>query len=370
MSGVASGIRFERPPGLDATRPPELSGRARDEVRLLLSRARGHTHHRFRDLPRLLRPGDLLVVNDSATLPASLTASLPAARRGAAGARNAAGNALGDFVLNLSTRYADTLWLAEPRYAYDRPGPLPLRPGDVARLGGAGGTDARFIAPHAGLGRLWFVATAEPLERVMRESGRPIRYGYVGEAQPLEAYQTVFARVPGSAEMPSAARPFSARVLADLAGRGVGTVPLTLHTGVSSLETGADEPSESPLFAEPFDLPPSTAAAINAARSQGRRVIAVGTTVVRALETTFDGRHVHAGRGFTRRFVRPGHGGGSVDGLLTGLHAAGASHLAMLAAVAGADLVRDAYRAAVEERYLWHEFGDVHLLLPPRAVTA
>jgi S-adenosylmethionine:tRNA ribosyltransferase-isomerase len=340
-------LAFDRPAGLEAIAPPERRGLARDAVRLLVSTPAGHRHARFWALDRFLAPGDLLVVNESATLPASL----PAHGR------------LGDFLLNLSTDFGHGLWLAEPRWSIDRPGPLPLVAGEELC---AAGLRVRLVAPCPGQERLWFVHLDGALQPALDCCGRPIRYGYLAAEVPLAAYQTLFARVPGSAEMPSAARPFTPRVVARLERRGVALARLVLHTGVSSLEVGAEGLVDGSLYAEPFDVPAATAEAINATRAAGGRVIAVGTTVVRALESAWQDGAVRAARGFTRLVVRPGRAVQAVDGLLTGLHDSGTSHLAMLYALAGEDLVRSAYAEAVRAGYLWHEFGDSHLILPAR----
>lgn len=351
MISYPPAFHFERPPGYEATMPPESRGIDRDHVRLLVTRGDAVEHHRFTDLPALLRPGDLLVVNDSATLAASLRGALPARLGGT------------PFVLNLSTRYGARLWLAEPREDVGLPGSLALQPGDEVRLGEGGELVARMVAPHPGLPRLWFVSFTTPVESWLATLGRPIRYAYVPEELPLTAYQTVFARVPGSAEMPSAGRPFTTRVLRALSDRGVEIATVTLHTGVSSLEI--EGPLEqATLYAEPFVVPERTAAVMRRCRARGGRVVAVGTTVVRALESAMRNGRLWPMRGFTRRFVRPGRFGGSVDGILTGLHDPGASHLAMLHAVLGERVVRAAYTEAAANGYLWHEFGDVHLGLP------
>ncbi len=368
---AGAALRFERPSGLDATRPPEQRGTRRDGVRLLLSTPRGHRHHTFRELPSLLEPGDLLVVNDSATL----AASLPARR---AEAPAGSGSDLGGerFRLNLSTRYGERLWLAEPRPSATQPGPLPgprpLPAGERARVGRLGQLGVTFVAPYPGLPRLWFVMPDAPLEPVMALDGEPIRYAYLAEPQPLDAYQTVFARVAGSAEMPSAARPFTPELLAALRRRGVRVATLTLHAGVSSLELpGGADADEKVLYPEPFAVPAATAAAVRSARRRGSRVVAVGTTVVRALETAAENGEVEAMRGFSRRFVRAGDVRGTVDGLITGLHEPASSHLALLLGLAGQEMVREAYAAAVAGGYLWHEFGDSHLLLwEPQATAA
>ena len=347
MSLQLSDLSFERPAALQANAPPELRAAGRDDVRLLVSTSAGHQHSHFTRLGDHLRPGDLLVVNRSATLPASLPAEA----------------AFGPFRLNLSTRYAPTLWLAEPRWSHADPGPLPLAPGERVVVAGV---EAHLVAPHAGLERLWFVSFAGDIDAAMHTHGVPIRYAYLEHDQPLERYQTVFADTPGSAEMPSAGRPFSSRALAALRARGVAVTSLTLHTGVSSLEVDVDDLETLTMYAEPFEVPAATTAQVNATRARSGRVIAVGTTVVRALDSTWDrdSAHLHATRGFTRRFIRPQHHNHVVDGLVTGFHDPRATHLAMLFAVAGKDLVLEAYDRAVHHGYLWHEFGDSHLILP------
>jgi len=224
-----------------------------------------------------------------------------------------------------------------------------------------GGAQAELLARYAGSERL-SVARLElglPAEEYLRRHGRPIRYGYVPEPWPLEAYQTVFAQEPGSAEMPSAGRPFTPELVTELAARGVLFAPLLLHTGVSSPELGE------PPYPERYRVPETTARLVNAVHSWGGRVIAVGTTAVRALETVAapDGS-VTAGEGRTSLVVTPERGLRAVDGLLTGWHEPESSHLQLLEAAAGRELLDRSYRAARARRYLWHEFGDVHLILP------
>ena len=337
-------ILFDRPEDLSARVPPEERGLARDEVRLLVSTPEEDQHRRFRDLPELLSPGNLLVVNESATLPAALEA------RGTFGA----------FRVHLCTRYGERLWLVEPRWSSERPGPLPLAPGDAFDLVGV---RARVVGEFPGQPRLLFLALAAPIDAAVRAAGRPIQYAYVARDYPLARYQTVFARVEGSAEMPSAARPFSPRVVRALAARGIAIAPIVLHTGVSSLEVTCERVEDAPMYPEPFAVPASTVAAIERTRSRGGRVVAVGTSVVRALESAWDGERVRPIHGFTRLFVRPGRPVRSFDALLTGLHDSASSHLALLGAVVGAPRLRRAYRTAVDAGYLWHEFGDSHLLV-------
>lgn len=352
---------FDRPETLAATAPPEARGLARDEVRLMVSTPDsatfGHQHGQFLDLARYLNPGDLLVVNESATLPASLPA------QGAQGA----------FLLNLSTHYGNGLWLTEPRWSAAIPGNAcpeiaPVQAGEVIE---AADLPARVIVPYPGLPRLWFVQFEGDVHAAMKQFGRPIVYGYLEKGldstlptPTLDFYQTIFATMPGSAEMPSAGRPFTRRVLDSLAARGVQIAPILLHTGVSSLEVETALVEEHPLYPEPFWVPGDTARAVNAARAEGRRVIAVGTTVVRALESAWDAcsNKVRSVAGFTRLYIHPKRGVHVIDGLLTGMHDPVTSHLAMLYAIAGKELIQDAYREALGKGYLWHEFGDSHLI--------
>jgi S-adenosylmethionine:tRNA ribosyltransferase-isomerase len=312
-------------------------------------------HHRFDQLPEILGPGDMLVVNTSATLPASLEATGPAQE---------------EVRLHVSTALPMAgLWSVELRLPAG-PASRPYsgaRPG--WRLALAGGAAAELLTPLAGSQRLWVARLDLPAGRDLAEHlaahGQPIRYPYIHAAWPIDAYQTVFADEPGSAEMPSAARAFSSEVVARLVARGVEIAPLTLHTGVSSLEAG-----EAP-YAEWYRVPFDTARRVNGVRRSGGRVIAVGTTVVRALESAADRTgEVHPAEGWTSLVVTPVRGVRAVDGLLTGWHEPRSSHLAMLEAVAGEELVRRSYREALERGYLWHEFGDLHLLLPSRGREA
>jgi len=340
---------FELPDSLIALDPPEDRGLRRDEVRLLVSRLPGGdvSHGSFTDLPELLDPADVVVVNTSATIPASLPAIAPD------------GSLLR---LHLSTHLPADLWIVELRRPTDQ-GPKPFLDKAPQELLLPNGGTARLLAPYASdrgqfvSRRLWVAELSLPneLDRYLQEHGSPIAYG--PRSHPLDSYQTVFATQPGSVEMPSAGRPFTPEVVTSLVSRGVEIVPLLLHTGVSSPE--ANEPP----FEEFFRVPDRTAERINAARRAGGRVIAVGTTVVRALETVADdtGR-IHPGEGWTSVVISPLHAVRGVDGLLTGWHEPRSSHLWMIESIAGSEVLRRAYAAALERRYLWHEFGDLHLI--------
>jgi S-adenosylmethionine:tRNA ribosyltransferase-isomerase len=329
-----------------ATEPVEATGRRRDDVRLMVSVGDDDpVHATFTDLAAYLAPGDLVVVNTSGTRSAAIDATTNE----------------GALVVHVSTELPGGLWMVEPRQRLDNGATAPLSlPGRAQRVELAGGVRMELLRPAPGSQRLW-LASVDPdadLPQVLARRGRPIRYRYVPRDWPLETYQTIFATGSGSAEMPSAARPFTAEVVLALLRRGVGIVGLTLHTGVSSLE-GHEMP-----YPEMYTVPEATAAAINTTRAIGRRVIAVGTTVVRALETAVD--HVgtvHPAQGWTDTVVTPERGVRAVDGLLTGWHEPGASHLAMLEAVAGRGPLLAAYHAALDNGYQWHEFGDSHLII-------
>lgn len=339
---------FHRPPGSDATEPPEARGVARDAVRLLVARPGGVSHARFADLGDFLRPGDLLVVNNSATMPAAVDG-----RRGGR-----------PIAVHFSTAQGEKAWVVELRPAADAAGHLTdVRPGERVDLPGGAALVVGSSYPEPGVegARLWTarVILEGDVAAYLARHGRPIRYAYVPREWPLRYYQTVFARSPGSAEMPSAARPFSTDLVTALVSAGIAIAPITLHAGVSSAEAGE------PPTPELFEVPAPTARMVNSAHAAGSRVIAVGTTVTRALESAADAAGVvHPAVGWTDLVLGPQRACRVVDGLITGWHDAGASHLLLLESVAGAELVATAYREAVTRGYLWHEFGDSALLLP------
>jgi len=310
---------------------------------LVASRGSGRLVHAcFTELVRSLRSGDLLVVNTSGTLPAALDADVE-------------GQAA---ELHLSTPVERDDWVVELRTLRR----TPLRPPAMGtRIGLPGGASAELLAPYLGSSRLSVarLSLGEPVQDYLRRHGHPIRYRHTELDLPIDAYQTVFAREPGSAEMPSAARPFTADLVTDLVAHGVLLAPITLHCGVSSLEAG-----ERP-YPERYRVPPETAQVVNNVRWQGGRVIAVGTTVVRALETVADADGVlTGGGGLTQLVVTPERGVRAVDGLITGWHEPESSHLQLLEAVAGPELLRHSYAAANAHGYRFHEFGDSHLILP------
>jgi S-adenosylmethionine:tRNA ribosyltransferase-isomerase len=335
---------FTVPDELAATCPPESRGMTRDQVRLMVSSGVGIRHLRFGELASVLKPGDLVVVNNSATIPASLVVDKHQ-------------------VLHFSTVQTGGFVVVEPRVLS---GASSTRRHDSTAgsisLPTGGSIDLLAPFPVGSVSRRLWLASVDldrPLLSYLADHGRPIRYAHIDDAYPLDAYQTVFASVPGSAEMPSAGRPFSGRVLASLVRSGIAVASLTLHTGVSSLESG-----EAP-YPERFQIPETTASLVNVTKARGSRIIAVGTTVVRALESVVDANGVaHGANSMTDLVIGPEYRMKLVDGLITGWHEAESTHLDMLEAVAGRSVLESSYVAALDNGYMWHEFGDSLLLLP------
>ena len=360
---AGSPLHFELPQELEAGEPPEARGLRRDEVRLMVSYLEDDriVHSRFSDLPKFLTAGDTLVVNTSGTM----NAALPAEREDGT-----------PLTAHLSTHLPADLWVVELRSISGDEPVLDGESGEILSL--PEGASIVLHTPYLserrqldeGPNRLWISTLNLPvnLTDYLDRNGSPIRYGYVRERWPASYYQTVYATEAGSAEMPSAGRAFSPELITRLVANGVSIVPLILHTGVASLE------DDEPPYEEFYRVPPETAATINAARTAGRRVIAVGTTVVRALETVTDrDGYTHPGEGWTDVFITPERGIRSVDAMLTGLHEPRSTHLSMLEALVGSRLgyptsgtehLEVAYTEALKSGYLWHEFGDLHLILP------
>jgi S-adenosylmethionine:tRNA ribosyltransferase-isomerase len=346
MTLPSESIDFILPEPHSSVAPPERRGVARDGVRLMVSDPRtGLIEHRtFDELADLLEPGDALVVNTSATIPAALRAT--------------AGDGT-PLRVHLASPLADGLWSLEVRTPEYGGGTSPGPNLEPQALSLPDRAKAHLLARSTRSPRLWIAALEgiTDLDHYLGLHGHPIRY-FPGPDWPLSDYQTVFATHPGSSEMPSAGRPFTTRLVTSLVSRGIAVLPITLHTGVSSFEDN-ETPGE-----EWFRVPVATASAANALRSDGGRVIAVGTTVVRALETVAR-KHgtIQAGEGLTDLVVTPETGIRAVDGLLTGWHEPHSSHLRLLEAFAGKMLLHRVYDQALENGYLWHEFGDELLII-------
>jgi S-adenosylmethionine:tRNA ribosyltransferase-isomerase len=343
---------FTLPVELSAKEPAERRGLGRDKVRLLvIDRASGAVQHaKFEQLGEFLRKGDLLVFNSSRTLPASLEACC--AKQGPC------------IQVRLAQHLPDDSWLAL----------LVCKPGDPFGCGLRAGMQLEFSPELTGevferdarIPRLWkirFSKTGTNLIDLIYRIGQPVRYEYVSAPWDLDYYQTVYAKEPGSAEMPSAGRAFTWKSLFALRRAGIGFAYLVLHTGLSSyLDDELDRAH--PASEEEYFLSETAAEKINTAHERGGRVIAVGTTVVRALESIADedGR-VQPAHAYTRLHIAEEHTLKTVDSLLTGLHEPEASHLDLLSAFVSGEKIRVAYNEAVQRRYLWHEFGDLNLII-------
>ena len=355
---------FDLPDELAAKEPPERRGLARDGVRLLAADRRGGAirHGRFHDLPDFLRPGDCLVLNASRTLPASLAARLcgPAAEgHGAAGYHG--GRRGASVEVRLARRLDADLWSALLLDAFENPlagaldGELAFGP-VTARIEGADPDNPR-------LRRIRFGLRGQPLMEALSRLGKPVRYWYADRPWDLDCYQTVFAREPGSMEMPSAGRAFTWELLLKLRKRGIRTAFLVLHAGLSSYMDGEFDATH-PVSTEPYRIGPAAAEAVNAAKTAGGRIVAVGTTAVRALESAADaGGRVRAGEASTALRITAAHALQVADGLITGFHEPEASHLDLLSAFLPPEGLGRVYAEALREKYLWHEFGDLNLIL-------
>jgi len=351
-------LDFELPCHLEASEPPEARGLRRDEVRLMVSYSAVDevNHTQFHNITDYLNAGDVLVINTSGTMNAAIN-----------GTRRVDNQR---FEVHLSTRLPANLWIVEVRQPdAEKHSTLPYYTGTSGEVYDLPkGATVTLLTPHHAAQRqgeqnvrLWIASLNLPvdenLQNYLAEYGFPIRYSYVKQGWTNDYYQTVYATEMGSAEMPSAGRAFTPEVITRLTAKGVQVVPLILHTGVASLE------DHEPPYEEYYRVPVNTARIVTEARQAGRRIIAVGTTVVRALETITQPNGItYPGEGWTETIITPERGIRAVNGMLTGLHEPKATHLAMLEALAGQKHLQVAYRAALDEGYLWHEFGDLHLI--------
>ena len=353
--GVLSEPRIERvnfkiPPELEAKEPPEVRGLRRDEVRLMVSNYKIDSiqHTRFGDFPEFFSTGDVVVINTSGTLNAAVNA------------RRADGSVL---EVHFSTHLPGDLWTVELRVVEGQ-GTDPFfdaTPGELLQL--PDNASLSILAPYqdGSQSRLWLARfhAEVPVNEYLEDNGFPIKYNYVPEAWPSDYYQTVYAAEVGSAEMPSAGRGFTPEIITRLIAKGIQVAPLTLHAGVSSQE------SHEPPYEEYYQVPEMTAKIVNLARGAGKRVVGVGTTSIRALESATDSQNItHPVEGWTDLVIAPTDHIRSVNCLLTGMHEPEATHLGMMEALAGRLHVNLCYQAALNEGYLWHEFGDLHLLMP------
>jgi S-adenosylmethionine:tRNA ribosyltransferase-isomerase len=336
--------------------PPEAEGRSRADVRLLVvHRGSGRVEHRrFVDLVEYVQPGDVVVLNASATLPSQFAAT------------DAHGH---EIKVRLSSRDPSSNGRGGQWHAVLDPD-ADLRPGDVLRFGAPDGPNlaATLVTRHPRVHKLWLLAfdlRGTPMDVWRARLGKPIRYHYVPQEWGLDYYQNVYSQFPGSSEMPSAGRAFTPEIMAQLNQHGVRIVRIVLHTGVSNIDIEEEQVEQHAMYEEPYQITDEAAQAINHVRERGGRVFAIGTTVVRTLETVADEHgHLEGRRGWTSLYITPGYRFKIVDALVTGLHEAKTTRLVLATAFAGdKDLILHAYRDALERGYRWHEFGDLSLIV-------
>ncbi|WP_257351223.1 S-adenosylmethionine:tRNA ribosyltransferase-isomerase [Pseudalkalibacillus decolorationis] len=345
-------IHFDLPGELNASIPAERRGVNRDHVRLMiLDRNNGNTYHdQFYKLENYLKVGDLLVLNTSRTLPAAFTVEL----------KRAKGVNVKDVELRLAQRKSNSVWkVLVVGQTVQQGDELTFSPTLRARV--------RTCNPKSPLVTISFSKRGNDLYDQLYKLGEPIRYEYIKENWTLDYYQTVYGTVPGSVEMTSAGRAFSWEMLFRLKKKGIQIATITLHTGLSYFlnDQWKVGPAES---LEEYEVPGDTAELIRKTKEQGGRVIAVGTTVVRALESAVDGNgRSISQKGWTNLHIHGDFELQIVDGLITGFHEPEASHLDMLSAFVPQLILKTAYKEAVDQRYLWHEFGDMNLILGRRS---
>ena len=347
-------FNFTLPDHLQCSLPTEERGIARDDVKLMVSHIHDDSvfHTQFKHIDQYLVPGDVLVVNTSGTMKSALEATRDDGTK---------------LNVHLSTRYPEGKWVIELREVKDKSAKRFFGGMAGEKLDLVNGGQIELIRPYYQENeseshlQLWIaeLKIQGNLSEYLSKYAIPIRYNYVKKIYPESYYQTVYANEPGSTEMPSAGRAFTHELITRLVAKGIQIIPIMLHTGVASLEV-----DEKP-YAEFYRVSRTAAERINLARKSGHRVIATGTTVIRALETvTNEQGIVSSGEGWTNTYITPERGIHAVDGMITGMHEPRASHLLMLEALAGRQHLAKTYPEAIKHEYYWHEFGDLHLILP------
>jgi S-adenosylmethionine:tRNA ribosyltransferase-isomerase len=346
ISGRTDELDFHLPTELLAKRPPELRGTARDGGRMLVFHRESDAFElrRFRDLADYLQTGDLIVLNDSRTINGDLFGKV---------------EGVGRIELQLRSNLGDDVW-----YVGCRPWKEPPVGAHVAFEHPTLTATVTGRHPELPLWEMEFAYDGD-FETVLAEAGRPIVSPYVDAIYDNQYYNTVYAKTPGSAEMPAAGRHFTPEFLAELGGHGVETVFITLHTGLSSVAITEERIDAHRMYEEWYSISDATAEAINRTRASGRTLLAIGTTVMRVLESVADDEgHVGPSEGWTDLYIYPGHRFRVPDAFLTNFHGPRSTRIALAAAFTGKDLLLRGYRAAIENGFLFYEFGDTTLTLP------
>ncbi|PRY58639.1 tRNA preQ1(34) S-adenosylmethionine ribosyltransferase-isomerase QueA [Glycomyces artemisiae] len=344
-----SKLNFQLPAHLLARQPIERRGGERHDSKMVVYHKRSETVEftSFREIPRFLEPGDVVVINDSRTLNASVFANVEDRGR-----------------VEVQLRYnpKDNIWGVSSK---SRRAP---RIGSKLTFDGTDITATMLGPDDRGLS-LWmleFDCEFDALVAYLDEHGRPIPSLYVEGSFTNEEYNSVYAERPGSAEMPAAGRHFTEEVLTRLRERGVGIAYITLHTGLSSVEISEEHLEDHRMHAEWCQIPPETADMVNTAKDEGHRVLVVGTTVMRTLESAAkeDGLPLRAGDRWTDLYIYPGFDFQVADAFVTNFHGPRSSRIALASAFTGADLLLHGYDAAIERGLQFYEFGDTTLTLP------
>jgi S-adenosylmethionine:tRNA ribosyltransferase-isomerase len=340
-----SDFDFDLPPELIAQAP--LPERSASRLLVLDVAARSRQDRMFRELPGFLRPGDLLVFNDTRVLPARLYG------------RKDTGGAVEILIERVTGAHEAVVQLGVSK-----------KPKEGGRIELADGSHATVLGRDEGFFRLRF-ESPEPLERLLLKLGEMPLPPYIerhADASDMERYQTVYAREPGAVAAPTAGLHFDEALLAALRERGVGFGYVTLHVGAGTFQpVRADDISQHHMHSEWLNVGAGLVEQIRRTRAAGGRVIAVGTTVVRALESATVEGELHPFAGETRIFIFPGYRITSIDGLVTNFHLPQSTLLMLVSALAGREFMLDAYRHAVERRYRFFSYGDAMLILPQGA---
>ena len=332
---------------ITAPLPPELLGKQRTDVKLLAIDTNSGKNKSigFKRILHLVKPGDLILFNNSRLLRASVPAYFPEL--------GIYGN------IHVGTSIRNNQRLVEPRTGRAS---LGLEEGSTIELLGSGETMV-LGERHKDFRRFFWAHSAgdsDPI-KIAALHGRFIRYGHIPFDLPESYYETEFSRIPGSVEFPSAARPFTADLLKQISDKGVSIAQITLHCNLGSLEPHEFQ-NKTRLLDEQFHIPPETVELISEVKANGNRVIAVGTSVVRALESSIAGGKVKHGNFMTDLYIRPGFKFKVVDAMVTGMHEEEGSHIGMITAFAGKENLDNAYFEASRLGFHWHEFGDLALI--------
>ena len=335
-------------PVLEAPFPPELLGRKREDVKLLVinRQSREVTATGFKTFPDYVKPGDVIVFNNSSLIRASFPVYF------------ADLNEYGQ--VNVGTSRIGNKQLVEirPKELNRR-----VKPYTKAQIIG-NSAEIRFYDRNDTFRRFFWADSPEDndLLEIAHKIGKVIRYNHIPFDIPETFYDNETDRMPGSVEYPSAARPFTRDILQRIISRGAVIKELTLHCNLGSLESPEFE-GTGKLLDERFWIPEGTAGVLKRAKETGNKVIAVGTSVVRALESAFNGEEILPGGYSTELYIHGDHKFRLVDSILTGMHEDEGSHIGMISAFTGNSLLRDSYSRATEESFSWHEFGDLALIL-------